>query len=153
MVGSSSSAIASKAGKHGKKGEYPIAVVEAKRKNKTPDEGLEQAIDYAKLLGIEFAYSTNGKGIVEFDFITGKQSNVMETFPSPSQLWERLTGEGDEQIKTEVAEKLVTSMFPTPGKPPRYYQRNANNGNGYWQNFGCVPDLLVAYQYEMECSF
>ena len=99
------------------KSEYPIAVVEAKKKAKTPDEGLEQAIDYAKLLGVKFAYSTNGKGIVEFDFITGKQSDDMETFPTPSQLWARLTGEEDEQIKTEVAEKLVTSMFPTPDKP------------------------------------
>ncbi len=107
------------------KGEFPIAVVEAKRKHKTSDEGLEQAIDYAKLLKVKFAYSTNGKGIVEFDFITGKQSDVMETFPTPSQLWARLTGEEDEQIKLEVAEKLVTSMFPTPDKPPRYYQRNA----------------------------
>ncbi|WP_081942816.1 EcoAI/FtnUII family type I restriction enzme subunit R [Myxosarcina sp. GI1] len=107
------------------KSEFPIAVVEAKRKHKTPDEGLEKAIDYAKLLGVKFAYSTNGKGIVEFDFITGKQSDVIETFPTPSQLWLRLTGEADEQIKTEVAEKLVTSMFPTPGKKPRYYQRNA----------------------------
>ena len=107
------------------KSEYPIAVVEAKKKAKTPDEGLEQAINYAKLLGVKFAYSTNGKGIVEFDFITGKQSDVMEAFPTPSQLWTRLTGEADEQIKTEVAEKLVTSMFPTSGKPPRYYQRNA----------------------------
>ena len=107
------------------KSEFPIAVVEAKKKAKTPDEGLEQAIDYAKLLGIKFAYSTNGKGIVEFDFITGKQSDVMEAFPTPNQLWARLTGEEDEQIKTEVAEKLVTSMFPTPNKPPRYYQRNA----------------------------
>ncbi len=107
------------------KGEYPIAVVEAKKKAKTPDEGLEQAINYAKLLEVKFAYSTNGKGIVEFDFITGKQSDVMEAFPTPEQLWARLTGEEDEQIKAEVAEKLVTSMFPTPDKPPRYYQRNA----------------------------
>ena len=107
------------------KGEYPIAVVEVKKNDETPDKGLEQAMSYARLLGVKFAYSTNGKGIVEFDFITGKQSDVMEYFPSPSQLWERLTGEEDEQIKTEVAEKLVTSMFPTPDKPPRYYQRNA----------------------------
>ena len=107
------------------KSEYPIAVVEAKKKAKTPDEGLEQAIAYAKLLGVKFAYSTNGKGIVEYDFTTGKQSEVMESFPSPSRLWSRLTGEADEQIKTEVAEKLVTWMFPTPGKSPRYYQRNA----------------------------
>lgn len=39
--------------------DFPIAVVEAKRKNKTADEGLEQAIKYAELLGVKFAYSTN----------------------------------------------------------------------------------------------
>ncbi len=106
-------------------GEFPIAVVEAKRKHKTPDEGLEQAIDYAKLLGVKFAYSTNGKGIVEYDFTTGKQSDVIEAFPSPAELWQRLTGEGKEQIREDVAEKLLTPFYPIPGKPLRYYQRNA----------------------------
>lgn len=105
-------------------GEFPIAVVEAKRKHKTPDEGLEQAIDYAKILGVKFAYSTNGKGIVEYDFTTGKQSEVMDTFPSPAELWQRLTGEGTEQIREDVAEKLLTPFYPIPGKPLRYYQRN-----------------------------
>jgi len=106
-------------------GEFPIAVVEAKRKHKTPDEGLEQAIKYAKILGVKFAYSTNGKGIVEYDFTTGKQSEVMDTFPSPGKLWQRLTGEGKEQIREDVAEKLLTPFYPIPGKPLRYYQRNA----------------------------
>jgi type I restriction enzyme, R subunit len=107
------------------KAEFPIAIVEAKRSQKTPDEGLEQAIEYAKLLDVKFAYSTNGKGIVEYDFTTGKQSDVMDAFPSPSQLWQRLTGEGDQQIQDDIAEKLLTSLFPNPDKAPRYYQRNA----------------------------
>lgn len=46
-------------------GNYPIAVVEAKRKYKTADEGLEQAREYAQILGVKFAYSINGTGIVE----------------------------------------------------------------------------------------
>jgi type I restriction enzyme R subunit len=108
-------------------GELPLAVVEAKRKRKTPDEGLEQAIDYAKILNVKFAYSTNGKGIVEYDFITGKQSDAQDSFPSPEQLWQRLTGEKKEQIREDIAEKLLTPFYPTPGKPVRYYQRNAIN--------------------------
>lgn len=108
-------------------GEFPLAVVEAKRKRKTPDEGLEQAIDYAKILDVKFAYSTNGQGIVEYDFITGKQSDVMQSFPSPAQLWQRLTGEGKEQIREDIAEKLLTPFYPTPDKLPRYYQQNAIN--------------------------
>jgi type I restriction enzyme R subunit len=108
-------------------GEFPLAVVEAKRKHKTPDEGLEQAIDYANLLGVKFAYSTNGQGIVEFDFITGKQSDVIDSFPSPDELWRRLTGEAKEQIREDIAEKLLTPFYPIPDKPLRYYQRNAIN--------------------------
>lgn len=106
-------------------GEFPLAVVEAKRKHKTSDDGLDQAMKYAKILGVKFAYSTNGKGIVEYDFTTGKQSDVMEAFPSPAELWQRLTGEGTEQIREDIAEKLLTPFYPIPGKPPRYYQRNA----------------------------
>ena len=44
-----------------------IAVVEAKPEYKTPSEGLQQAKDYAEILGLKFAYATNGHGIVEFD--------------------------------------------------------------------------------------
>lgn len=104
--------------------DFPIAVVEAKKKCKTPDEGLEQAIDYAQLLGVKFAYSTNGKGIVEFDFLTGKQTEV-DAFPTPEQLWHRLKGDGKGQIKPAIAEKLLTPFFQFPHKEPRYYQRNA----------------------------
>ncbi|MEH1998940.1 MAG: DEAD/DEAH box helicase family protein [Nostoc sp.] len=107
-------------------GNYPIAVVEAKRKYKTADEGLEQAREYAQILGVKFAYSTNGTGIVEYDFITGQQSDDID-FPSPDELWRRLTGEGDKQIRPDIAEKLLTPFYLTQGKELRYYQRNAIN--------------------------
>jgi type I restriction enzyme R subunit len=67
----------------------PIAVVEAKADYKNSADGLQQAIQYAEMLGVKFAYSTNGKGIVEHDFITGMECNV-DAFPSPDELWDRL---------------------------------------------------------------
>jgi type I restriction enzyme R subunit len=52
--------------------DFTIAVVEAKAEDALPGDGLQQAKDYAEILGLKFAYSTNGLGIVEFDFITGQ---------------------------------------------------------------------------------
>ena len=59
---------------------FPIAVVEAKAESHPPDAGLEQAKRYAHDLGVPFAYSTNGHGIVEYDFFT-KSSHELATFP------------------------------------------------------------------------
>ncbi len=56
--------------------DFPIAVVEAKAAYKSPADGLQQAKDYAQVLGLKFAYSTNGHGIVEHDFVTGKDSDL-----------------------------------------------------------------------------
>ena len=50
--------------------DFSIAVVEAKSAYKNAGDGLQQAKEYAEILGLKFAYSTNGKGIVEHDFIT-----------------------------------------------------------------------------------
>lgn len=52
---------------------FPIAVVEAKAEDLEPDAGLQQAKDYAQILGLSFAYSTNGHGIEEWDFTTNTQ--------------------------------------------------------------------------------
>ncbi len=49
----------------------PLAVVEAKAEYRLPGDGLQQAKDYAELLDLKFAYSTNGPGIVEHDYTTG----------------------------------------------------------------------------------
>src|SRR4051794_36119983 len=56
--------------------DYLIAVVEAKAAYKTARHGLQQAKDYAEILGLRFAYATNGKEIVEFDFMSGLESDL-----------------------------------------------------------------------------
>ena len=102
-----------------------IAVVEAKAEYKNPRDGLQQAKEYAQMLDLKFAYSTNGKGIVEHDFLTGLETDL-DTFPGPEELWKRLNPslkvKNDEQQK-----KLLTPSLPVSGKPLRYYQEIAIN--------------------------
>lgn len=104
---------------------FPIAVVEAKADYKLPSDGIQQAKTYAEMLGLNFAYSTNGKLIVEFDFVTGKESRFYR-MPQPSELWHRLkTHEG---FTSQQEEDLILSPFDlTGGKIPRYYQQIAIN--------------------------
>lgn len=104
--------------------DFPIAVVEAKANYKTPGAGLQQAKDYATLLGQKFAYSTNGTGIVEFDFITGVEKPV-DAFPSPEELWSRL--HASDPLSAAVQERLVVPNHADPERPPRYYQQVAIN--------------------------
>ena len=70
---------------------FPIAVVEAKADDKLPSDGIQQAKTYAEILGLRFAYSTNGELIVEFDLTTGLESTFYK-MPQPSELWHRLKG-------------------------------------------------------------
>jgi type I restriction enzyme, R subunit len=58
--------------------DFTIAVVEAKDEYKLPSHGLQQAKEYAEILGLKFAYATNGHGIVEFDYTTGQERVLME---------------------------------------------------------------------------
>ena len=104
--------------------DFSIAVVEAKSAYKNAGDGLQQAKEYAEILGLKFAYSTNGKGIVEHDFITGKDTDL-ENFPSPDELWIRFSR--SEGIKPEIAERLLSPCNTLPGKIPRYYQEIAIN--------------------------
>jgi type I restriction enzyme R subunit len=106
--------------------DFPIAIVEAKAEYKHPGDGLQQAMEYAEILGYRFAYSTNGKGIVEHDYSTG-QERELDTFPSPDELWRRYRGDA-QLYKDKDAENL---LFPfhceVGGKQPRYYQEIAIN--------------------------
>ncbi len=60
--------------------DFPIAVVEAKAAYRTAGDGLQQAKEYALILGLKFAYATNGHSIIEHDFLTGLDSELAE-FP------------------------------------------------------------------------
>src|SRR5580704_10045567 len=51
--------------------DFPLAVVEAKASYKTAAEGMQQAKQYAEMLGLKFTYATNGHDIIEFDYLTG----------------------------------------------------------------------------------
>ena len=63
--------------------------MEAKRYRKHKAEGLQQAKEYAEILGLKFAYATNGREIVEYDYLTGLETEV-DAFPTPDELWQRL---------------------------------------------------------------
>ena len=104
----------------------PIAVVEAKVDYKHPAEGLQQAMRYAEMTGVKFAYSSNGTGIVEHDFITGQERSI-EQFPSPNELWDRWRGVLQLKEKQDSDDALTAYFEQAGGKTPRYYQQVAIN--------------------------
>lgn len=104
--------------------DFPIAVVEAKAEYKLAGDGLQQAKDYADILGIRFAYSTNGHTIIEFDFNTGLEREI-ESLPTPAELWNRLC-ESD-GLTEQQSQKLLTAYNHLGGKNARYYQEIAIN--------------------------
>jgi type I restriction enzyme R subunit len=103
--------------------DFTLAVVEAKGEYKKAADGLQQAKDYAQILGLKFAYASNGEEIIEFDFITGIE-RLIETFPTPAELWARLRG-AEKLTDNTAAQRLLTPANLTTGREPRYYQRIA----------------------------
>jgi type I restriction enzyme R subunit len=104
--------------------DFPIAVVEAKAVYSNPADGLQQAKEYAQILGLKFAYATNGQGIVEHDFLTGRD-NDLDGFPGADDLWSRLRQ--SEGIDDKTAEQVLAPYYHLSGKSPRYYQEIAIN--------------------------
>ena len=101
----------------------PLAIVEAKGSNHSADEGYAQAINYAALLDVPFAYATNGHDLIEKDMIAGLNRTMkMGDFPEPDELWERFKREKDMPEETDRVYAAPYYMTPS-GKRPRYYQR------------------------------
>src|SRR5215510_10730994 len=105
--------------------DFMLAVVEAKSAYKLPGDGIQQAKQYAEILGLRFAYSTNGHGIIEFDYTSG-QERQLESFPTPDELWQRLRS-AEKITDEETAIKLLTPANAAIGKGQRYYQEIAIN--------------------------
>lgn len=109
----------------------PIAIVEAKDANHTVAFGLQQAKEYAQMMDVPFAFSSNGEGYQEYDFLTGKErSFTMDGFPSKEELYARFLSESNEGNGLSDDEKKVISQPFCTGldiPKPRYYQRNAVN--------------------------
>ncbi len=95
--------------------DFPIAVVEAKASYATAGEGLQLAKDYAVVLGLSFAFSTNGHEIIEFDFTTGIERQI-NSFHAPAELWARLNR--DQYLDPAKTDKLLTPAYHLSGKSP-----------------------------------
>ena len=106
---------------------HPIAVVEAKDNRHSVGDGIQQAMMYAQMLDVPFAYSTNGDGFIEHDFLTGAERELgLNEFPTPEELFARYRGEE----KTDKSVEHIREQPYYSGQktwPPRYYQRIAIN--------------------------
>ncbi len=105
----------------------PIAVVEAKDNTRSVSYGLQQAMTYARMLDIPFAYSSNGDGFAEHDFLTGQEREFgLDEFPTEQELVARYK---QESSLTSTQEAILEQPYYTSQNtyPPRYYQRIAIN--------------------------
>lgn len=105
----------------------PIAIVEAKDNTHSASHGLQQAITYARMLDVPFAYSSNGDGFVEHDFLTGQEREFgLDEFPTEQELIARYKQGVDLSPRQEAI--LQQPYFTSQNTyPPRYYQRIAIN--------------------------
>ena len=102
--------------------DYPIAVVEAKEIGLSVETGVQQAREYAEILGLKFAYATNGHRIIEIDYLTGTEREV-DRYATPDELFARLTAAT--QLPQASASHLLEPFNLVSGKVPRYYQQIA----------------------------
>ena len=109
----------------------PIAIIEAKSNKYSVSHGLQQAMQYAEMLDVPFAYSSNGDGFYEHDFLTGKERELsLEEFPSEEELLIRFTADSnDGKGLSDDVRKIINQPYYSSQNtyPPRYYQRVAIN--------------------------
>ena len=108
------------------KGNYPLALVEAKGYDHDINDGVSQALKYARLLDVPFAYTSNGKLFHEEDIKMGTNREfALEDFPTSDELWNRYV---KNENLTQEQQKIILSPYYTLGnRKPRYYQRIAVN--------------------------
>ncbi len=109
----------------------PIAIIEAKDNNHSVRAGIQQGLDYARILDIPCVFSSNGDGFLFHDR-TATDGNIeaeigLDDFPTPEQLWEKY--KKYKGIATPEAEKIASQEYYFDGtnRKPRYYQQIAVN--------------------------
>lgn len=109
----------------------PLAVIEAKANKHEIGKGMQQGIEYARLLDVPFVFATNGDGFIFRDATAAEgelleKSITLDEFPSPAALWHKLcVWKG----YTEAQLPVITQDYydDGSGKAPRYYQLQAIN--------------------------
>ncbi len=104
--------------------DYPLAVVEAKEIGLPAESGVQQAREYAEILGLKFAYATNGHRIIEIDYTTGTEREV-DRYATPDELFARLSAAT--HLPQDAAAHVLEPFNLISGKVPRYYQQIAIN--------------------------
>ncbi|MDE1975612.1 MAG: DEAD/DEAH box helicase family protein, partial [Patescibacteria group bacterium] len=113
-----------------RKPNLPIAVIEVKDATYLPSSGMQQALNYASILDLPFAYSTNGCGFAAHLRIptTGSVETEfdLENFPSPEELYKVFC---DANNITPETEQIISQEYHSDitGREPRYYQQTAIN--------------------------
>jgi len=108
----------------------PVAIIEAKDNKHSMGDGIQQALEYARILDIPCVFSSNGDGFVFHD--RSSEGNLESTltldqFPSPAKLWEKyrkykgISDPGQEKVAAQ------DYYFDGSGRKPRYYQQIAIN--------------------------
>lgn len=97
-----------------------LAIVEAKAQSYDPLDGLQQSINYAQKLKVDFVYTTNGEKIYEHSLISGS-GKYIDSYPSPHELFERKYPNIENK-----KENIITYPFHIEGNmKPRFYQQIA----------------------------
>lgn len=109
----------------------PVAIIEAKDNNHSVNAGIQQALDYAKILDIPCVFSSNGDGFLFHDRTVTDSSIerelAIDQFPSPQEIWSRF--KQFKGIQTEEQERIISQEYfaDGSGRKPRYYQEIAIN--------------------------
>lgn len=109
----------------------PLAVIEAKANKHEIGKGMQQGIEYARLLDVPFVFATNGDGFIFRDATAAEgecleKQITLDDFPSPAELWRKFClWKGYTQAQLPV----ITQDYydDGSGKSPRYYQLQAIN--------------------------
>ena len=92
----------------------PIAIVEAKDNKHSVSYGLQQAITYARMMDVPFAYSSNGDAFQEHDLLTGLERTLpLDAFPTVEELstrWER-EANGGKGISPDEKKIIAASYY------------------------------------------
>ncbi len=108
----------------------PIGIIEAKDNNHSVGHGMQQALRYAEMLDLPFAFSSNGDAFLFHDR-TGQSVPVespvaLNAFPAPADLWTRFCAW--KNITPDVEAAIEVPYYDDgSGKSPRYYQVTAIN--------------------------
>ena len=113
------------------KPDIAVAIIEAKDNNHKLQDGIQQGIEYARILDIPVVFSSNGDGFYEHDKTlsngTIEREIPLDNFPTPEELWQRY--KKYKGITTVDEEKVVSQdyFFDGTSRNPRYYQQIAIN--------------------------